>query len=594
MQRSRNGTTQPTDARIRLGKSVKAMAEQEQRPYERFALRLSGLFAVLAAVLTIVAVQVYRTVGNLVDSNDWVNHTQQVKEQVVTTVATLRDAEAAQRAYVIGGDAARLTEAYSALPRLDAHVLRVQELVADNPVQVEDAERLKGELDQRHTLIAQSLATHRNTNLQETVLTRQLAIAREQDARVDQLATRMIARENVLLAQRKASNEATALLTRILTTAAMSLCLCVLAFALFLSLREQKRRIASERRVTASNTDLARSLDESRRLGETLHRLSDLGHMLQGCRTLDEAAEGLRNTMSGLFANAAGAINLMNASQNLIAPICSWGEPIGGEPVFAPDECWALRLGHAYPEEDATAATFTCKHLQDENTGNTLAHLCVPLFAQGATLGTLLLAKATPIERETRDAAVAAAEQISLAIANLRLQETLRTQSLRDALTGLFNRRYLEVSLARDLARAIRRSQPLAVLMLDVDHFKSFNDQQGHDAGDALLAQLGELLAALVRSEDVACRYGGEEFTIVMQETDAALALDRAEDIRRNVAAIKVRHRQQDLGQVTVSIGIASYPQHGDSPDQLLRRADGALYDAKNNGRNRICVADRS
>jgi diguanylate cyclase (GGDEF)-like protein len=165
---------------------------------------------------------------------------------------------------------------------------------------------------------------------------------------------------------------------------------------------------------------------------------------------------------------------------------------------------------------------------------------------------------------------------------------------LRDALTGLFNRRYLEVSLARDLTRAIRRSQPLAVLMLDVDHFKRFNDSHGHDAGDALLAQLGQLFATLVRSEDVACRYGGEEFTIVLQEADSALALDRAEDIRKHVAALDVRHRQQNLGQVTVSIGIASYPQHGDTPEQLLRRADRALYIAKNNGRDQVCVADRS
>ena len=153
--------------------------------------------------------------------------------------------------------------------------------------------------------------------------------------------------------------------------------------------------------------------------------------------------------------------------------------------------------------------------------------------------------------------------------------------------------RYLEVSLARDLTRAIRRSQPLAVLMLDLDHFKRFNDTYGHDGGDALLAQFGALLAALVRTEDVACRYGGEEFTIVMQEADSALALDRAEDIRRHVEAMQVSHRQRNLGQVTVSIGIASYPQHGNSPEQLMRCADHALYTAKSNGRNQVCVADR-
>jgi len=218
----------------------------------------------------------------------------------------------------------------------------------------------------------------------------------------------------------------------------------------------------------------------------------------------------------------------------------------------------------------------------------------VPLLAQGAMLGTLVLLSDSAIGAETRTAAIAAAEQISLAVANLRLQETLRTQSLRDPLTGLFNRRYLEVSLARDLTRAIRRNQPLAVLMLDVDHFKRFNDTHGHDAGDALLTQFGELLMASIRSEDVACRYGGEEFTIVLQEADAALALDRAEDICSAVRTLKVGYRNQDVGPVTVSIGIASYPQHGDSPEQLLRRADRALYAAKDGGRDQVCVADRA
>jgi diguanylate cyclase (GGDEF)-like protein len=381
-------------------------------------------------------------------------------------------------------------------------------------------------------------------------------------------------------------------MTRIMTVAAVSLCLGMLTLALFLILREQKRRVASEGLVNASNVDLARSLDDSRRLGETLQQLSDLGHMLQGCRSLDEAVIGLQAAAENLFSGAAGAINLMNASQNLIAPISAWGNPVGGDPVFAPDDCWALRLGHPFPEERSTTA-LTCNHLQTEDARDVRGHLCIPLFAQGAMLGTLLLTQHKPIDSDMRAAAIAAAEQISLAIANLKLQETLRTQSLRDALTGFFNRRYLEVSLARDLTRAIRRNQPLAVIMLDIDHFKRFNDTHGHDAGDALLAQFGELLTTLVRSEDVACRYGGEEFTIVMQEADAALALDRAEEIRKEVAALDVLHRGHSLGQVTISIGIASYPQHGDSLDLLLRRADQALYAAKNSGRDQVCVADR-
>jgi diguanylate cyclase (GGDEF)-like protein len=572
---------------------VSTAVAQDLPHYRRFAVRLLALFVVLGAILATVALRVYGTVGDLVEANESVNHTHQVKEQIVAATAALRSAEAAQRAYVIGGHAERLAEVYAALPLLPQRIGQLRELVADNPEQAADATNLAAVLELRQQMIRELLKVYQESGLHGVQVDTRFATAREQDALVDTIVRRMDDREDVLLAQRKGSSTRTAQRTRVLTLSAVALCFVVLAVALYLVLREQKRRVASEHHALASNIELASSLDASRRLGDTLNQLSDLGHLLQGCRSLDEATLGLRSAMANLFPACAGSINLLNASQNLIAMASSWGEPIGGDSAFAPDECWALRLGHPYPEEHARAA-FSCRHLQREEGDDARETLCIPLFAQGSTLGTLVLANNEGISHDTRHAAIAAAEQVSLAIANLRLQETLRTQSLRDELTGLFNRRYLEVSLSRDLTRAIRRSQPLAVLMLDVDHFKRFNDTHGHDGGDALLAQFGALLAALVRTEDVACRYGGEEFTIVMQEADSALALDRAEDIRRHVEAMQVSHRRQNLGQVTVSIGIASYPQHGDSPEQLMRRADRALYTAKNGGRNQVCVADRS
>lgn len=566
----------------------------QSRPLSRFALRVTGLFTILGLVLVIVAVQVYRTVGELVLANTWVNHSFQAREQIVTTVGALRAAEAAQRAYVIGGDVSRLAEAYAAIPRVAEHMTRLQALVADNPSQTGNARKLAGLLDDRRELMASALAEYHDHGFEAYRSSPRYALARKQDARVDELAASMIAEEEALLAQRQHSNDATIARSRLLTLAAIALCLGMLAFALFLILREQRHRLSSERRVIRANGDLAHSLEESRRIGDTLSQLSNLGHMLQGCRSLDEASVGLAATMARMFEGTRGSVNLVNASQNLVAPISQWGDAAPIDTAFAPDECWALRLGHAYPDEASFPAAFTCRHLHVESTRDVRTQLCVPLLAQGSMLGTLVLLDDDVIGAETRTAAIAAAEQISLAVANLRLQETLRTQSLRDPLTGLFNRRYLEVSLARDLNRAIRNNQPLAVLMLDVDHFKRFNDTHGHDAGDALLTQFGELLMASIRTEDVACRYGGEEFTIVLQDADAALALDRAEDICRAVRTLRVGYRNQNVGPVTVSIGIASYPQHGDSPEQLLRRADRALYAAKDSGRDRVCVADRA
>ncbi|HEX7370730.1 MAG TPA: GGDEF domain-containing protein, partial [Rhodanobacteraceae bacterium] len=182
-------------------------------------------------------------------------------------------------------------------------------------------------------------------------------------------------------------------------------------------------------------------------------------------------------------------------------------------------------------------------------------------------------------------------DQLALALGNLQLQATLRTQSIRDPLTNLFNRRYLEASLPRELLRAERRDGGLSVLMFDLDHFKRYNDTQGHDAGDALLSAFGALLAQCCRGEDMPCRFGGEEFTLVLTDANHAQARERAEAIRKATAELVVHYRAGMLPAATVSIGVASFPEHGSTPEALLRMADQALYRAKHTGRNRVASA---
>ena len=182
------------------------------------------------------------------------------------------------------------------------------------------------------------------------------------------------------------------------------------------------------------------------------------------------------------------------------------------------------------------------------------------------------------------------AEHVALALSNLKLHETLRSQSIRDPLTGLFNRRFMEESLVREVLRAARNQGPLGVIMIDLDGFKSFNDTFGHDAGDTLLREFGFLLRNNIRAEDIACRYGGEEFTLILPEATLEATLERAEQIREEIKRLKVLHRDQDLGQVTVSLGVAVFPNHGTTGEALLRAADTALYRAKIDGRDRVAV----
>lgn len=192
---------------------------------------------------------------------------------------------------------------------------------------------------------------------------------------------------------------------------------------------------------------------------------------------------------------------------------------------------------------------------------------------------------------EQEQLAEAVAAQVGMALANLRLRDSLHQQSIRDALTGLYNRRYLEGTLPREISRALRGNRPLAVFMLDVDHFKKFNDTYGHDAGDAVLKALGRALADNCRRADIACRFGGEEFTLVLPDADERAAREWAERLMARVRALEVKSGGQALPKITISMGLALLPAHGEDAETLLQAADLALYDAKHAGRDRLVVS---
>jgi diguanylate cyclase (GGDEF)-like protein len=165
-------------------------------------------------------------------------------------------------------------------------------------------------------------------------------------------------------------------------------------------------------------------------------------------------------------------------------------------------------------------------------------------------------------------------------------------QSVRDPLTGLFNRRYMEETLEREIRRAARANGPVSIIMLDVDHFKHYNDTFGHEAGDIVLREIGALLRVQVRAEDIACRYGGEEFTLIMPAASAEVSRERAEHLCKQVKRLAVQRRGVALGQITASLGVAAYPQHGATGEDVLAAADAALYQAKRAGRDRVVVAE--
>jgi diguanylate cyclase (GGDEF)-like protein len=277
--------------------------------------------------------------------------------------------------------------------------------------------------------------------------------------------------------------------------------------------------------------------------------------------------------------------------------MATWGATPPSQRVFGPDECWGFRRGRPHLVEERDSP-LRCAHLTAEDGPFSM---CVPMMAQGDNLGILQFdfklaeeheAGEEPGLQSTRSRLVVAlAEHIGLALANLRLREALRNQSIIDPLTGLYNRRYLEQTLERECRRSVRAGRPLSVIMLDVDHFKRFNDVWGHDGGDAVLKELAALLLRSFRGEDMACRFGGEEFVLVIADTAPDVALERAEQLRRQVSELSLKHRGQPMGAITISLGLAALPEHGTMPEVLLAAADSALYEAKRAGRDRVIRA---
>ena len=337
--------------------------------------------------------------------------------------------------------------------------------------------------------------------------------------------------------------------------------------------------------VSAEATGRAQALEARKYFDETLARVTEL---IQACQTMDEAMHVLETTMPDLTLGRRGAAALLRQSRDVLEVAARWGDGIKGEQTYVPDACWSLRLGRAYAHVPSHGGP-GCRHVHETNDG----HVCVPVFVQGQTLGVITIStggmgpEAAGRFLSEMEAAIAS---IGLALFNVRLRQSLRELSIRDPLTGLHNRRFAEEVLDKEFARARRSGVPFSVLMMDVDHFKRFNDSHGHEAGDRVLKEVGQLITREFREGDVGCRFGGEEFLVLLHETDAAEAFERADHFRRALRAVPVVHAGEMLGPVTISIGIAEAPRDGASPQAVVAAADAALYQAKAAGRDRVVV----
>ena len=342
--------------------------------------------------------------------------------------------------------------------------------------------------------------------------------------------------------------------------------------------------------VKRVNRELRKRVQELERRNREATLVGHMGSLLEVSRTSDEAYEVIERASRTLFPGTAGAVFTLPESRVVVEATARWGKPAPKTQVFAPEDCWALRQGRLHVVE-APEFGPRCGHTSPDPER---PYLCIPMTAQGATLGVFHVAAAGRVadgklDPDLRQLAMWVAELLALSLANFRLRETLHLQSTRDSLTGLFNRRYMEETLEREISRTTREGGSLGVIMIDLDRFKAYNDRYGHAAGDQLLRSLAGNLAANIRTEDVACRYGGEEFTIILPNATKDETRRRAEVLRSTAPNVSLD--TGDRPGITLSLGVAAFPEDGASADALLGAADRALYRAKAEGRDRVEVA---
>lgn len=352
------------------------------------------------------------------------------------------------------------------------------------------------------------------------------------------------------------------------------------------------RNITRQREYENALRDARSSLESTvstlQRHNQEADLLADLSDNMMTTVGEEEAYAVSAFFLEQLIPAGSGTLFVFNNSRNILEAKASWGgDPATSESqIFTPNECWALRRGKLHSVTESHTP-LTCAHVISASEG----YFCVPLTAP-EMLGLLNVRLPYDLMEESAPLMEKIGERLSLSLFNLQLRSKLRNLSIRDPLTTLFNRRYLEETFERELSRAARRGQPLGLIMADLDHFKQFNDRYGHATGDELLRSLGVFFRNHSRTGDIACRYGGEEFLLILPDAKREDVVERAEAMRRDIKEIAVERGKEKLTGVTLSFGVAVYPANGRSVDKLVAASDRALYMAKERGRDRVVVAE--
>ena len=567
--------------------AVMETALAPSRPLGRkFSNSVVRWLMVVGAIMGLIGALLFSSITFLLKSESWVAHSYQVLDALDLTEAHYLDAQSAERGYAATCKPTLLAPFQRDLPQIFSQVATLRHLTADNPDQQKRAVALgkavSAELQSMSRVVT---AAANGQQLQaEAMLTDPGDVASIR--RITLLIDEMQTAERALLNSRLKNITFFAFATLLSSAAGVLMIGGILVLVFRLIRRETLRREQIESSLQESNGKLGESLGALQKYNASARAISLLGELLQSCRSTEEAVSIAARHLCEVFPGAALSIALFTNSRDGLQTARAEG---GGETFlnqFRADDCWALRRGRPHTANPGSFE-LPCDHYHRH--GENFA--CIPMVAQGETIGILSIATAAPLDEFQSQTVQTIAEQLSLALANLKLQETLRSQSFRDPLTGLFNRRYMDEAMQREFIRADRGKLPVAVAMIDIDHFKRFNDTHGHEGGDVLLKAFGAMLAAHARGDDIICRYGGEEFAVILPGADLETAAARLDEIRLAVKKLHPVSGGQALGPVSLSAGVAVYPRDGATGGAVIVKADAALYEAKRSGRDRVMCA---
>ncbi|MEO6259912.1 MAG: diguanylate cyclase [Thermoanaerobaculia bacterium] len=512
--------------------------------------------------------------------SQWVDHTHRVLEELGTTLQLAADARHGGLAFALTGEEQRLEMVRRSMTSERSSVERVALLTSDNARQQNRLPELR-RLVEAEVAWQKSLLRSRSRVIARGALESSASVRRYE--RLQQLIGEMKNEEQALLRQRAERQRQSVRQTIAVEIAGDLVIVALVLAAALMNRRATSARAQAEQRLAASNVEIQQRLADLQQRSAELSMLGYLAENLQTCEGNADVDRVVDTIVPRLFPGSRGAVFLAVRSTEII-PQTVWPPDSKAEfQAFHWQDC--LGLSRFTLHRAGQPGTPECPHAP--LTENESA-ICVPMIARGEPIGLLHVRWSDPHLR-VEELVRTVAEQLGMAYANLSLHETLRRQAVRDPLTGVFNRRYMEESLEREIHRATRHNKPLSVLLVDLDRFKEFNDALGHAAGDELLRDLGGIMERMVRAEDIVCRYGGDEFVIIMPDAAANVAAVRAQSLMEQVGERSLRSGSGI--PVTMSIGIAVFPQDGSDPRTLLKAADDALYAVKRGGRGRVLHA---